>query len=715
MHAFFHPEAIAVVGASGNPKSLGHMVMKNLLLAEFPGPIIPVNPKYESVCGVLAYPSVEQLPRLVDLAVICTPPAMIPQLVDALGELGTKAAIVLTAGMGAESKPGGPSLQTLMVENARCHEMRILGPNCLGLLVPGSGINASFAHAGSLKGSLAFVSQSGAISTGVLDWAKSSGIGFSCFISLGNSADINFGDALEYLTEDDATTAILLYIESVKNGAGFMKAATLAAKRKPVIAIKSGRVAAAQKAAASHTGALAGSDEVYDAAFRQAGILRVPAIEDLFGAVETLGKAKPVKGNGLAIFSNGGGPGVMATDSLVMNQGRLASFSQGTLAKLDAVLPRGWSQANPVDLIGDAPPERYVETLKILLEDADSSAVLFIHAPSAIVPSDVIAEAMLDVASNATKTVFTCWLGRDGVARAKHLFSEVGIPCFDTPEDAVLAFIDMTRYRKSQWFIAEEPGKPRNHMDRDRIRDIFRNVLDQDRDILSEPEAKTVLAAAGLPVIETRIARDTQGCVSMAHELGYPVVLKIISPQISHKSDVGGVALNLENDEQLLAAAESMVRRVKAMRPDVTIEGFSVQEMVKMPSSHELILGSTRDAVFGPVLMFGHGGTAVEVIRDHAVALPPLTLSVAKDMVAQTRISRLLAGYRDRPKANMEAIYQALLQLSDLVVSFPEILELDINPLLANDKQVTALDARIRLHQKASSVVEEQECLAINP
>ena len=514
---------------------------------------------------MLSYPTVDDLPRSVDLAVICTPPTLIPDLIDQLGKRGTRAAVVLTAGLGAEAKPGGPSLQALMMEAAQRHGIRILGPNCLGLLVPGSGINASFAHTSPLKGSLAFVSQSGAMSTGVLDWAKSSGIGFSCFISLGNAPDVNFTDMLEYLTEDPATSAILLYIESVKNGPGFMKAAARAAKRKPVLAIKSGRVAAAQKAAASHTGALAGSDEVYEAAFRQAGILRVQAIEDLFGAVETLGKAKPLHGDRLAIFSNGGGPGVMATDSLVMNQGRLARFSEDTLARLNTALPAGWSGGNPVDLVGDAPPERYVETLEILLDDPDSSAILFINAPSAIVPSEVIAEAMLETVIQANKTVFSCWLGRDGVALARERFSEAGIPCFDTPEDAVLAFIDMTRYRKSQWFISEDPEEmdQPDSLDRGRIQQVFQDVFDEQRDMLSEPEAKEVLAAAGLPVVETRIARGPEDCVILAAEIGYPVVLKIVSAQLSHKSDVGGVVLNLENDTQLSAAVESMIQRVE--------------------------------------------------------------------------------------------------------------------------------------------------------
>ncbi len=698
MDAFFHPVSIAVIGASGKPTSLGFMVMRNLLDAGFDGPIMPVNPKYESVCGVLTYSSVEQIPIPADLAVICAPPQMVPGLIESLGNAGTRAAVVLTAGLNVMKSEDGTTLQDQMLEKAHMFGMRIIGPNCLGIAVPSSGINASFAHTDSLKGSLAFVSQSGALSTAVLDWAKSSGIGFSCFLSLGNSADVNFCDALEYLADDPSTTAILLYVESIVDAPRFMRAASMAATKKSVFAIKSGRVAAAQKAAASHTGALAGSDEVYDAAFRQAGILRVQSIEDLFGAVEILGKAKPLDGDGLGIFSNGGGPGVMATDCLIMNQGRLAEFSDTTLQRLDEALPEQWSKANPADIIGDAAPERYVDTLKILLDDPDSAAILFINAPSAIVPSEVIAKAMLEIARNAKKTVFTCWLGRDGVAAARQLFSDASIPCFDTPEDAVIAFLDMVRFRRSQRLIGEETGDSYSPLiDGREIRDTIEVAQSENRSILSELESKSILTGIGISVSKSRLAKDATECEIMASEIGYPVVLKIISPDISHKSDVGGVALNLENPEEVVAAANAMRARVHAIRPDATLLGFSVQQMVKMPSAHELIIGLAKDPVFGPVVMFGHGGTAVEVIRDHAVALPPLTPRIALDMINQTRVSKLLAGYRDRPKANIEAIRDALMRLSVLVTAFPEIEELDVNPLLASDEGVIALDARIKI------------------
>jgi acetyltransferase len=380
------------------------------------------------------------------------------------------------------------------------------------------------------------------------------------------------------------------------------------------------------------------------------------------------------------------------------------------MGRLNAALPAGWSKANPVDIIGDAPPGRYVDTLKILSDDPDTAAILFINAPSAIVPSEVIAEAMQETARDSAKTIFTCWLGRDGVARARNLFSQVGIPCFDTPEDAVHAFLDMTHYQKSQWFITEEPTRsaPTNHIDQSSISAVFRAVRETGRDLLSEPETKQVLAAAGLPVIETRIAATPEECVARAAEIGFPIVLKIISPQISHKSDVGGVTLNLESADDVLLAAKAMITRVRAMRPDAELSGFSVQQMVRMPSAHELIVGATQDTIFGPVIMFGHGGTAVEVINDHAVALPPITLAIARDMVSQTRLSRLLAGYRDRPKARLDAIYEAIMRVSELVLAHPEIVELDVNPLLANDERVCVVDARLRLAPEVAQADGEE-------
>jgi acetyltransferase len=450
LHHLFRPKSVAVIGASTRPLSVGATVMRNLLAGGFEGPIMPVNPKYEAVCGVLAYPAVADLPRAPDLAVICTPPETVPGLIAELGERGTKAAVVLTAGLEVASDQTEKTIHQMMLEAARPHMLRILGPNCVGIIIPGLGLNASFAHASVNAGRIAFVSQSGALATAVLDWARTREIGFSHFVSLGNSADVDFGDVIDFLGSEAGTRSILLYIESIKHARKFMSAARAAARNKPVIALKAGRVAEGAKAAASHTGALAGSDDVYDAAIRRAGMLRVYTIEDLFDAVETLGRAKPLKGDRLSILTNGGGPGVMATDTAVARGARIARLSEQSLQRLDSVLPATWSKGNPVDIIGDAPAKRYIDALKILSGDDETDAVLLINAPTAIVPSESIAEALVPIVKESPKPLFACWLGGEAVAKARRTFAQAGIPTYDSPEDAVNAFLQIVDYRRNQ-------------------------------------------------------------------------------------------------------------------------------------------------------------------------------------------------------------------------------------------------------------------------
>jgi acetyltransferase len=696
---FFRAQSIAVIGASEKPRSVGATVLRNLLEARFAGQVLPVNPKHRELAAITVYPTVASLPATPDLAVICTPPATVPNLIGELGAQGTKAAVVLTAGLGSAKDAQGKSLQEAMLEAAKPHLLRILGPNCVGLLVPGIGLNASFAHTNALPGKIAFVSQSGALVTTVLDWAKSRGIGFAKFISLGDGADVDFGDVLDYLAGDAETNAILLYVESITAARKFMSAARAAARNKPVLAVKAGRVPEAAKAATSHTGALAGSDDVYDAAIRRAGMLRVFSTEDLFDAVETLARARPMTGDRLTIMTNGGGPGVMATDALVLGQGRLATLSQETLQKLDASLPPTWSRANPVDIIGDAPTERYVQTLQILLEEPQSDAVLFIHAPTAIVPSAEIAAAVAPVAAQAGRNMFACWLGGDAVQQARRMFAQAGIPTYDTPEDAVRAFLQVVQYHRNQDLLMEVPPSTSAKLahDPDKARAIIKTVLAEGRTMLSELEAKAVLAAFGVAVVDTRVATTTEAAVSVAAEIGFPVALKILSPAITHKSDVGGVVLDLENAQAVAAAAQAMRRRVQEHRPDATLQGFTVQSMVHRPGAHELIVGVTTDPAFGPVVVFGAGGTAVEVTADRAIGLPPLNMVLARELVCRTRVSRLLAGYRDRRAADLDAIGATLIQVSHLIADIPEIVELDINPLLADDQGVVALDARMRV------------------
>lgn len=704
LERMFRPRSVALIGASNRPNSVGATVMKNLLAGGFEGPIMPVNPKYRAIQGVLAYSDVASLPQVPDMAVICTPTATVAGLIADLSQRGTKAAVVLTAGLDA-AQSDGTTYQQAMLNAARPNLMRILGPNCVGLIAPGVGLNASFAHATVKPGHIAFLTQSGALATVVLDWAKSRDIGFSHFVSLGNSADVDFGDVIDFLGTDPATRSILLYVESIKHARKFMSAARAAARNKTVIVLKAGRVAEGAKAAASHTGALAGSDDVYDAAIRRAGMLRVYTIEDLFDAVETLGRAKPSMGDRLAILTNGGGPGVMATDMAIERGARIATLSDETISKLDAVLPPTWSHGNPVDIIGDAPGERYVAALNILQQDEGSDAILFLHAPTAISPSLEIAKAMIPNLNTMKKPVFASWLGADAVADARRAFIQAGIPTYQSPEDAVNAFVQIINFRRNQESLMEIPPSVSDDFtpSTDVARKVINEVLADHRDLLTEPEAKAVLAAYQIPIVGTRVAIDVDECRTHAEAIGFPVALKILSTDISHKSDVGGVALALETGDQVATTAIAMLERIKKSHPDARIEGFTVQKMIRRPNAHELIVGINDDPIFGPVILFGHGGTAVEVIADRAIALPPLNMTLAKDVVERTRISRLLAGYRDRPPADMESICRTLVKVSQLIADLPEVAELDINPLLADADGVLALDARIRVEPTEES------------
>ncbi|MGZ5161378.1 MAG: bifunctional acetate--CoA ligase family protein/GNAT family N-acetyltransferase [Burkholderiales bacterium] len=710
----FQPQSVAVIGASDKPRSVGAIVLRNLVEGGFAGSIMPVNPKHDVLAGIKVYPTVGSLPAVPELAIICTPPSIVPDLIGALGARGTKAAIVISAGLGAIKDGQGRTLKEAMLAASKPYLLRILGPNCVGLLVPALGLNASFAHTGALPGKIAFVSQSGALVTGVLDWAKSRNIGFSKFISLGDSADVDFGDVLDYLGGDAETHAILLYIESITAARKFMSAARAAARNKPVLVVKAGRVPEGAKAAASHTGALAGSDDVYDAAIRRAGMLRVFSTEDLFDAVETLARARPFTGERLVILTNGGGPGVMATDALVLGQGRLASLSQETLRSLDAILPPTWSHGNPVDIIGDAPTERYAKTLQILLKDPQTDAVLFIHAPTAIVPSVEIAAAVSPVATQGGRNVIACWLGGDAVRQARGAFTQAGIPTYDTPEEAVRAFLQVVQYRRNQDLLMEVPPSRSADFahDREKAQAVVRRALAEGRTMLSEPEAKAVLAAYGIPIVNTQIAATVEEAVRVASNIGFPVALKILSPDVTHKSDVGGVALDLENVEAVDAAAQRMRMRLQQYRPNATLQGFTVQTMVRRPNAQELIVGMTTDSAFGPVILFGAGGTAVEITADRAIGLPPLNMVLAGELISRTRISRLLAGYRDRLPADVTAISRTLIQVSHLIADIPQIVELDINPLLADDQGVLALDARMRVAPSSATGVDR---FAIRP
>ncbi|HYD95814.1 MAG TPA: bifunctional acetate--CoA ligase family protein/GNAT family N-acetyltransferase [Noviherbaspirillum sp.] len=710
----FEPQSIAVVGASGKPNSIGATVLRNLLEGGFAGGILPVNPKYGTLSDLKVYASVAALPEAPDLAIVCTPAETVPGIIADLGKRGTRAAIVLSAGLNVVRDLRGRSMKDLMLKAARPHLLRILGPNCVGMLVPSLGLNASYAHTGALPGRIAFVSQSGAMMAGVLDWAKARGIGFSKFVSLGDGADVDFGDMLDYLATDADTHAILLYVETIRDARKFMSAARSASRSKPTLVIKAGRAPEGATAAASHTGALAGSDDVYDAAIRRAGMLRVYTTLDLFDAVETLARARPLRGDRLAIVTNGGGPGVLATDHLIGKQGRLASLSPEAMERLNRVLPPTWSRGNPVDILGDAPIERYLAAMDVLMQEKEVDATLLIHAPTAMVDSADIAAALAPVVRQSSRNVLACWLGGEAAARARAVSAQAGIPTYDTPEEAVRGFMQIVQYNRNQQLLMEVPAASSHDVQEDRAgaRRLVQEALAQGRDALSEPEAKQVLAAYGVPVVRTRSAATVDEAVALAADIGFPVALKILSPDITHKSDVGGVVLDLEDADSLRAAANAMGKRLAEMRPGARLEGFSVQSMVRRPEARELIVGVATDPVFGPVILFGQGGIAVEVTADHAIGLPPLNMVLAKDMISRTRVAKLLAAYRHCDAADIDAICHVLIQISHLVIDIPEIVELDINPLLADAGGVIALDARMRVVATRQAGVDR---LAIHP
>jgi len=700
LESVFEAKSVALVGASKEPGSLGAVLAHNLFNFGFDGPIMPVNPRHSAVEGVLTYPDAAALPMVPDLAVIATPPKTVPGLIAAFAERGTKAAVVITAGFG-EHDADGPTLRQEILDAAKPHTMRIVGPNCLGVMVPGIGLNASFAHRAPRKGQLAIVAQSGAVLASVLDWATTRGIGFSHFVSLGDMCDVDFGDMLDYLATEVEVRAVLLYIESVTHARKFMSAARAAARIKPVIVVKSGRHAAGARAAASHTGALAGLDAAYDAAFRRAGMLRVVETGELFDAVETLAMARPVHGDRLAILTNGGGFGVLATDALMDQGGILAELAPAMVERLNGVLPPTWSHANPVDIIGDAPGARYADALGALLEDPGSDAILVLNCPTAIASGTDAARAVVDTVGDRRDCVLTSWLGDEGAREARRMFAEHGLPSYDTPDRAVRAFMHMVNYRRNQESLTETPPSvPEDFTpDTDAARRAIEAALDDGREWLTEPEAKAVMAAYAIPVVPTHTAPDPEMAARLAANLATPVALKILSKDITHKSDVGGVALDLRAPAAVRDAAEGMLARVRETHPEADLSGFTVQPMVDRPGAFELIVGVVEDQQFGPLVLFGHGGTGVEVIDDFALALPPLNMHLARQAIARTRIHQLLKGYRDRPAVALDDVALTLIKVAQMVIDFGEIVELDINPLLADEFGVMALDARIRVRR----------------
>jgi len=693
----FKPNSIAIFGASERPDSVGGNAFHNLLTAGFKGDIYPINPKHDQVQNQVCYPNIDALPKVPDLVVIATPAKSILAIIQACGEKGVANAVILSAGF--EDK-AGKVLQQKLAETARSYGMRLVGPNCLGIMRPDIGLNATFSKNQAVEGSLALVSQSGAICTAVLDWAEANNVGFSQVVSTGDAADVDFGEILDFLSLDPKTKSILLYIEGISESRQFMSGLKSAARMKPVILLKSGRMPEGSKAAVSHTGALVGGDDVFSAAIERSGAVRAQSISQLFAAAKSLTQNIQIKSNRLAILTNGGGPGVMATDRAVELGLKLPDLSENSIKQLNELLPEHWSHGNPIDILGDATGERYTKALDICQNDENFDGTLIILTPQAMSDPTGIAQSIVEYQkqSDSDKPIFTAWLGESLVSDGRKLFSQAKIPTFRTPEAAVEAFSFIATYHKNQALLMQSPAtaaqccKPSDTVG---ARTIIESVLAEHRTLLSSAETRAIMHAFGVPITPAiEVSSATQAMVA-AESLGFPVSLKINSPDLTHKSDVGGVKLNLSDVHEVRIEFTKMIERITKENPNANILGVTVEPMFKRPYSRELLVGVMRDPVFGPAITFGSGGTAVEVIKDRSIALPPLNQFLANKMITDTKVSKMLKPFRGYPAANHEAIVNTLMRISDMVAQLPEIQELDINPLFADEQGVMAVDARI--------------------
>jgi len=695
---FFRPRVVAVIGATETPGSVGRTLLANLVATPFGGVVHPVNPRRDAVLGIKSYPSVAEVPGPIDLAVVVTPAQTVPDIIRQCAAARVPGALIISAGF-RETGPAGAELEARVFAEARQGGMRIVGPNCLGIMNPGSGLNATFAAGIARPGRVAFLSQSGALLTAILDWSVGEEVGFSAFVSTGSMLDVGWGDLIDYFGNDAATRAIVIYMESIGDARAFLSAAREVALTKPIVVIKAGRSEAASRAATSHTGALTGSDEVLDAAFKRAGVLRVSAIEEVFDLAEMLGKQPRPFGRRLTIVTNAGGPGVLATDALVAGGGELAELSADSRARLDGVLPAAWSHGNPIDVLGDATPDRYEQALAIAASDPESDGLLVVLTPQDMTDPTRTAEALARYAHVGGKPVLASWMGGARVGAGVDILNRAGIPTFEFPDAAARAFCDMGRFADNLRALYETPV-PRTGDDGDPAAagEIIDAARAEGRTLLDEAEAKAVLAAYGIPVVPTRVARDRDEATAAARAIGFPVAVKLWSRVITHKTDVGGVKLGLV-DERAIGRAFDEIRASAVARggPDCFL-GVTVQPMVDRAAGHELILGGTVDRQLGPVMMFGAGGELVEVLRDRAVALPPLTTTLARRLIDETRIARALRGVRGRPAVDLAGLASLLVRFGDLIADERRIREIDINPLLVTPAGAVALDARVVLH-----------------
>lgn len=696
MEALFDPSTIAVIGATDENESVGRSIMENLM-GSGNRKIFPVNPKRDTLFGRECYPDITSVKEEVDLAVIATPAALVPSIVEQCGRADVTGVIIISAGF-KETGEHGKELEDEIISIRKKYGMRIIGPNCIGVVRPNVGLNVSFLKANPEAGNVAFISQSGALGSAILDWAVKAHIGFSMFASLGSMIDIDFADLIDYLGEDYRTRSIMLYMEGIGNAKKFMSSARGFARTKPIVIVKPGKFKESARAALSHTGSMAGDDEVYDAAFKRVGVIRVGEFSDLFNAAAVLDSKYLPRGGRLAIITNAGGFGVMATDTLIELGGTLAKLSPETMETLGAALPPFWSKGNPIDVLGDADNERYSQAIKACLDDRNVDGILIIYSPQAVLSPDVLAESVVELAKASAKPIITAWVGGSWVEGGKTILIRNSIPTYETPEDAVRTYLHMYHYRRNLALLYETPGElgleqgpAKNH-----LKAFIRRAANEKRILLSEEESKKFLITYGINATVSALAENTEQAVFLARDKGYPVVLKIVSPDITHKSDVGGIATGIRNADELVEAYHSIMRRVKENAPQATITGISVQKMVEN-IDYELIVGAKKDNDFGTVILFGMGGVGTEIFKDVAIGLPPLNQILARRLMEETRIYTALKGFRGRQPADMKELEELIVNFSNLIVDFPEIAEMDINPVVIAAGKPCALDARIVL------------------
>lgn len=718
LDSIFKPKRIALIGVSNNPDSVGGITLRNLVGGGFNGVVYPVNPKREAVFGIPCYPDVKSLPKTPDLAVIMTAAQHVPNLVKECGEAGIHGLIIMSAGFKESGEEGKLLEAQVKAEKSKFPNMRIIGPNCLGILVPGLNMNVSFADGMPKKGHVAFISQSGALCTSVLDWAYEANIGFSNFVSIGNSMDVSFGDLIDYFGQDPNTKSIVLYVESIADARTFMSAARAFSREKPIIVYKSGRFPESAAAAASHTGAMASEDSIYDAVFRRAGLVRVFDFGNMFDFTDLVGRKRIPKGNRLVIVTNAGGPGVMATDSLISMGGKLVKLSDETMQRLNDYLPPFWSHGNPVDVLGDATPERFAQATEIVLDDPEVDAVLVLLTPQAMTDPTATAQAIVDMSAKTTKTVMAAWLGGTAMRDGIQIFNKYGISNYAAPEQAIRAFMTLSDYSENQQMLYETPREVPVSFQYDRhelrakyLKDVFPKAR-----ILNEDDSKMLVNDYGIDTTHPTPAATEDEAVKIAEQKGYPVVLKIYSPDITHKSDVGGVALNIRNEEMVRVTFRNMIKTAAEKRPDARIDGVTVQRMVNSKDGIELILGTKKDPVFGTVMLVGMGGTTAELFKDKRLEFPPLNEHLARQMLSSLKIYPLLKGWRGDAPKNIDKLIEVLIRMSYLAADYPEIEELDINPLIVTPKDVIALDARIVVdHELIAKPVKEYSHLVLRP